>query len=471
MKTLTSTLTKDQLKAFDYITTQLEEIIKTGMVWDNVVALNGPAGSGKTYLLTSIIKYLLSKEYSITITTPTHKALSVLRKNLAILDDTILLKLKTIHSFLNIRQFTDYTTGEQKFKVDKTKKDKDITDILIVDESSMVSEELYGYIIDAIEEERVKAVLFVGDKHQLLPVDEKKQIIDKISKKVELNEIVRQAKDSYIINVATMIRKMIKTNNFLEIEDFLKEIKNSGIEFFHSEDSFYNSFANNKNWWDEDKIVTSYRNYDVNKSNNTLRARYWYFQGVKKLSTFLSGDKLIFQSSYIFKDRVIYNNGDIVELKEAKLKHLDELGINYWECSTTTDVKIFIVDTNSKNDFDTALNKMAKQARIEKNYKTRKEMWEKFYSIKELFADVKYIYASTIHKLQGSTYESVYIDFYNLNFLKKLSKEEFYRLFYVAITRASKDVKILIPNIFDDEISLESLQKEISKLFGGKILN
>jgi ATP-dependent exoDNAse (exonuclease V) alpha subunit len=114
---------------------------------------------------------------------------------------------------------------------------------------------------------------------------------------------------------------------------------------------------------------------------------------------------------------------------------------------------------------------MAKQARIEKNYKTRKKMWEKFYSIKELFADVKYIYASTIHKLQGSTYESVYIDFYNLNFLKKLPKEEFYRLFYVAITRASKDVKILIPNIFDDEISLESLQKEISKLFGGKILN
>jgi len=46
---------------------------------------------------------------------------------------------------------------------------------------------------------------------------------------------------------------------------------------------------------------------------------------------------------------------------------------------------------------------IAKAARKEKNFKKRKDMWKNFFALKSFFADMKYTFASTIHKLQGST--------------------------------------------------------------------
>jgi len=145
--TLKSNLNSHQLELFEKITVQLDAIIKTGMVWDNMVALSGAAGTGKTYLTTAIIEHLKS-HYHVTITAPTHKALSVIVRNIH--ENKIVgVSAKTIHSFLNIKLFTDYDKGIQKFVPDKTKKNLDTTDILIVDESSMVSDELFEFITQA----------------------------------------------------------------------------------------------------------------------------------------------------------------------------------------------------------------------------------------------------------------------------------------------------------------------------------
>ena len=54
------------------------------------------------------------------------------------------------------------------------------------------------------------------------------------------------------------------------------------------------------------------------------------------------------------------------------------------------------------------------------------------------------IHASTIHKLQGSTYDVSYIDIFSLAQNYYMSDEEKYRLLYVAITRASQDIKIFM---------------------------
>ncbi|MCI0501381.1 MAG: ATP-binding domain-containing protein, partial [Epsilonproteobacteria bacterium] len=62
------------------------------------------------------------------------------------------------------------------------------------------------------------------------------------------------------------------------------------------------------------------------------------------------------------------------------------------------------------------------------------KLWKLFFQIKELFVDVKYTYASTIHKLQGSTYETIYIDLTDIE--RMHDKDMMYRLLYVAITRA-----------------------------------
>lgn len=68
----------------------------------------------------------------------------------------------------------------------------------------------------------------------------------------------------------------------------------------------------------------------------------------------------------------------------------------------------------------------------------------------------------TIYKLQGSTYETVYIYLMNLSYIDKLDKDTLFRLMYVVITRASKNIKILIPQLKEktlDEIFLKFLGK------------
>ncbi|MBU1658896.1 ATP-binding domain-containing protein [bacterium] len=114
------------------------------------------------------------------------------------------------------------------------------------------------------------------------------------------------------------------------------------------------------------------------------------------------------------------------------------------------------------------LNKLAKDAKIEKHYETRKKKWYSFFALKDMFVDVKYTYASTIHKVQGSTYETVYIDLTEIENMR--DKDMMYRLLYVALTRASKDVKILLPNSTNmllakmQDAILNSLDEEFKNL-------
>jgi len=464
--TIKESLTPHQLNFFKTITAQLEDIVETGMVWDNIVALSGAAGTGKTYLTTAIVEYLHTK-YRVTITAPTHKALKVLAFNMYN-NDIKNISSKTIHSFLNIKLFTDYDKGIQKFVPDKEKKDTEKTDILVVDESSMVSDDLYGFIMDAIEQDRIKAVLFVGDYYQLLPVDSGKNSVFDVRHQYTLKEIVRQAKDSYIIKIASEARNIIKSENYKELQTFFKENMDAKLSFFHNQDAFLEDFYSTVDWEASEQVVASFRNADVDSYNRVIRAKYWNEKGKTDLPALLAGDKIVFQSAYSIGGVLKYSNNDEITLSYAEKKHSDILNIDYWECRDTDEIElqeiIKIVDPQSVSIFNDKLTMISKRARKEKDYKKRKEMWKTFFELKEFFADVKYTFASTIHKLQGSTYETVYIDLFSLAHNKYINFDQLYRLVYVAMTRASKDIKILIPAL--NSVNIESIEDDFQVLFG-----
>lgn len=442
--------TMSQNQAFQAISEKIEHIIQTGMVWDNEISLSGPAGTGKTYLTTKLVS-LLQEKYHITITAPTHKALQVLRQNL-LAEKIDNVETKTLQSFLNIRLVTDYDKGIQRFEPIKTKeKDQSNTDILIVDESSMISEALYEYIKIAIESNRVKVVLFVGDEYQLLPVDSHENNIFTINNAYKLDKIVRQAQGSYIINMATKARNIIMSKKYLPIKEFFHDdaFKNQ-VQIFSTEKEFYDDFCTPDTWAKKDKVIASFTNNSVDAHNRVIRNRFLETQNITDIPVLRKGDKVIFQQANIIDEKVIHQNSDIVELLHADKKHESNLKIDYWDCRDLKNQPFKVIDPASQIQFKTALDKIAKMAREEKNYQARIEMWKLFYAIKETFVDVKYTFASTIHKLQGSTYESVYIDLRDIENMK--DKDMMYRLLYVAITRASQNVKILLPIDFDDSL-------------------
>lgn len=451
MNTINLNITS-QNEAFIKISQKLVDIVETNMVWDNMISLSGAAGTGKTYLTTKLIKKL-TKDYHITITAPTHKALQVLRKNL--LNDNISnIETKTLQSFLNIRLVTNYDNGMQKFAPLKSKvKDNTKTDILIIDESSMVSADLYNYIVSAIESNRIKAVLFVGDEYQLLPVDSLKNKVLDIKTNYKLEKIVRQAQGSYIINIATKAREIIKSKQYLSLQEFLNdEAFSNNIVFFRSQEDFYDDFCTPDNWYTNDKVIASFTNKSVDNHNRTIRNRYWNVKNTTNPNKLLKGDRVIFQQANIINEKVVHQNSDIVELSYATKLYEKTLQVDYWACKDLANKPFKVIDPTSMDRFNIVHQKIADEAKVEKNYGKRTKLWKLFYSIKETFIDVKYTFASTIHKLQGSTYDTVYIDLREIESMS--DKDMMYRLLYVAITRASSHVKILLPSNIDESLAL-----------------
>jgi ATP-dependent exoDNAse (exonuclease V) alpha subunit len=453
-------LTLSQTIIFNNIISQLDKIIKTGMVWDNIVSLRGAAGTGKTFLTTKIVRKLQSK-YQITITAPTHKALKVLRNNLE--DEGISnITTKTIQSFLKIELITDYDKGIQRFQPKKMNKtEKSYADILIVDESSMVSEDLYSYIKEAIEENRVKAVLFIGDIYQLLPQDSNENKIFNVVNQHKLTEIVRQVKDSYIIQVSTKVRDIIKSHKYIPFTKFFNENTDKRVKFFNNLEEFHNDFSKNNNWSNEDKVITSFTNKTVDYHNRFLRKQYWKEQGKQNIPTLLVGDELIFQNANVIEENIIHQNSDIIKLKYCQRYFHEALKIYYWDCKDEENKPFKTVDIESYAQYNNSLNLLAKSAKEEQNYHKRKEKWRLFFNIKETFSNLKYTFASTIHKLQGSTYKTVYIDLTDIEKILKSDGNTLFRLLYVAITRASEDIKILLPNFNNQKKDINFLLADI----------
>ena len=58
----------------------------------------------------------------------------------------------------------------------------------------------------------------------------------------------------------------------------------------------------------------------------------------------------------------------------------------------------------------------------------------------DTFCDLRPIHSSTVHKAQGSTYQTVYVDLTDIG--RNTRKDVLLRLLYVALTRSRGDVVV-----------------------------
>ena len=72
--------------------------------------------------------------------------------------------------------------------------------------------------------------------------------------------------------------------------------------------------------------------------------------------------------------------------------------------------------------YNDILNEYAYLARVS-NYPHNFDWWERYFIIKDSFCRCAIYFASTIHKLQGSTYETAYIDLKSLLNARNISKD------------------------------------------------
>jgi energy-coupling factor transporter ATP-binding protein EcfA2 len=142
----------------------LEQLL-AAMAEGRSTALHGHAGTGKTTVVAVLIEQLLRQGKTVWAAAPTHKAAEVLRGKVP-----ASIEVRTVASLLRLKprqegRFIRFLQDRRAAPVDLSS-----VDVLVVDESSMVSQQLGSSLMRVAGDQGV-GLIFVGDPGQLPPVD------------------------------------------------------------------------------------------------------------------------------------------------------------------------------------------------------------------------------------------------------------------------------------------------------------
>lgn len=414
--------------------------------------LSGYAGTGKTFLMNRVLKYIESEPMgNAALTAPTHKALKVLR------DLSEGTDLYTTHAFLGMKQDID-RNGNIVFVRDKYAPcPAEDYQIAIVDEASMVADEIFDELEDLSHNMKI---IFVGDSLQIPPVNcdnslpfERSVQQDLNFKTANLDQIVRQAADNPIIATSMAVREKIgarnpglsyqsNTNGLLGVS-YAQYDPSNGLS-----EAILNKFASDHFEVNPDYVkIIAWTNAEVNRYNKIVRAKLFG----ENLPKVIPGDKLIANAPIREgKQTLVQNNEDMevlsvqvatdaagpgLNLKVYKAK-VSVYGLNPRECI------IQLLHEESEKEFKQLLDMLKSKALLEKKGSyAAKSAWMDFYKFKERYADVKYAYAITAHKSQGSTYDHAIVMMYDLMRNRKIIERN--RILYTSVTRPKYTLKII----------------------------
>jgi len=203
-------------KSIELETIQKEAVISA--VKNGVLIVTGGPGTGKTTTINSMLDYYESEGMDVCLAAPTGRAAKRMT-------ETTGYEASTIQRLLRLVP----TEGENKvrsFQYDKNEENPLETDVVIIDEMSMVDLPLFNALLKAIS--IGTRLVMVGDINQLPSVGPGSVLKDLIEsdklKVVRLNKIFRQAEDSDIVVNAHKINngESIKLDNKSKDFFFLK---------------------------------------------------------------------------------------------------------------------------------------------------------------------------------------------------------------------------------------------------------
>lgn len=441
----------------------------------NEMVLAGYAGTGKTSLVNVFLNEvghnsLFTRCYC---TAPTNEAVRVISKAVGRTYEM------TIYSLLGLVLVEE--NGERARIQPKGKPKIHEYDVIILDEASMIGDELLGIIRQYLKKYSHLKVIYVGDSAQLPPIvtsEENPNIsrnsfggvtesaVFSISNKVELNQVQRVAKGNPIISVVTPIRENLgsKTDCFPREDNIVDGI---GVQFFDKsneyldllfEDFLSKEYSENYNY----VRAIGYTNAMVNKLNHKIRAKIFKNETPDE---YVVGEVLIVASPVFVPvnpnvKKIELTVGERIKVRSATLIDDCELGMDIWDLTVIKngdeyeqEIKLKVVAKDSQDRYITILHALADSAKMKlsetrlengkrKHVYNGGEAWREYYAFKERYCRLKYSYAMTTHTSQGATVERVYVIERDLNIL---SWNDVIRnkLKYTAFTRASKLLRVL----------------------------
>jgi ATP-dependent exoDNAse (exonuclease V) alpha subunit len=435
------------------IITDISEFITT-IGNRSIYVLKGYAGTGKTTLVSSLVKSLPVVAKRHVLMAPTGRAAKVLAKYSKRAASTIHRKIYWIRTNKSGNTFI-------------TRKENTHTNtIFFVDEASMISENnekafgnrsLLDDLIEYVYEGLDCKLILIGDTAQLPPVHLEvspalnEEILERKSNKQiisrELTEVVRQKENSLILNNATLIREKIAKEDYT----FPSIITNNEVIRINTgedlQDALESAYSNNGI---NNTSVICRSNKRANLYNQQIRAKIrWQENEIS------SGDMLmVVRNNYFWLDESskagFIANGDIIMVTKIN-ETIERYGFRFARAS------VEMVDYPNEKNLDLLLlldtltsesptisydqyQKLYKE--ICKDYKGQKEINKKIKEDEFFNAlQIKFAYAITCHKSQGGQWENIFVDIGY--FTDQMLDKAYLRWLYTAITRATKKLYLI----------------------------
>jgi hypothetical protein len=185
--------------------------------------LVGSAGTGKTTLLSLLCKSPQIRDGGVLLLAPTGKAR--VRMSQAMQRQGVKSNAKTVAQFLIQNGRFDYNT--MRYRLSETEA-KDVPFTVIIDECSMLTEEMFGALMQALR--KAQRIIFVGDPNQLPPIGAGRPFVDLV--RLELHFAGQPPKKVAVevVNVKSYtLRAKLRTNADIDGVD-LSAVTEAGIE-------------------------------------------------------------------------------------------------------------------------------------------------------------------------------------------------------------------------------------------------
>lgn len=470
------------------------------------VALTGPAGSGKTTSVKEAIrrlmaagkipplqdvvhKHLMNGSPGIACIAFTNKAVENMKK---VLPPDLRKNCMTIHKILEFQPEYFETLDPESGSMKKSMQfmpsrhagnplPKGLK-VLVIDEATMVSVELWNLLADAIQH-HIQIVL-IGDIQQLPPVFGKPIFIYAMQHgvtKVELTEVHRQALESPIISLAHKILggkqiplKDLETLNYegehgvLKVIPWKKKLGDTGAlkimgmklpewidagEYDPMEDVILTCFNVNFGCLEMNKIVASHlatleRRKDPESETSVVHE---IIAGINK-KYFRVGDKVLYNKTEHFITGITKNSKYFGKLPRMASSTMDYNGIESDPRNAFKDSEGTLLD-KSMDDIDDFLSGFASMVGEDEDdkamprsashiitlYSEELGQTESLDSAGEI-GKLELGYAITVHKSQGSEYRRVFFISHETQAMM-----HFRELIYTAVTRAKEELIVVCP--------------------------
>jgi exodeoxyribonuclease-5 len=438
---------------------------------DDCFILKGYAGTGKTTLISALVKVLPKIKLKSVLLAPTGRAAKVITNYSG-------KKAFTIHKKIYRKKVA--ASPEMNFVLGDNIMENTL---FIVDEASMISDQVHDYSRQSLLQDLISYVyngkncklMLVGDTAQLPPVgSDISPALDKlfVSEQFRLNvctyeltDVVRQEKESGILFNATQLRELVRKGEEVfpkfNIRGYKDIFRMTGERLVEGLNYAYEKYGM------ENTIVICRSNKNANAYNQNIRNRILFRE--EELS---GGDHIMIVRNNYFWLKPEDNSGDFIAngdiAKIRKVRRIEEqYGFRFAElvielldypdqepisCKVMLDT--LYSETPSLSNAD---NKRFYEAVLQdymhiENKKFRMEELKKdpYYNALQ----IKFAFAVTCHKAQGGQWPAVFIDQGYLT--DEMLNTEFLRWLYTGLTRSNKELFLVN---FSDQFFLEDTRK------------